>query len=64
MAHRLELVHELGEAEQRRHRAERLPAEILGEAGGNHPGAASDQRVDRVDDPEIEELGLVDADRV
>src|SRR5581483_5139727 len=29
VAHRLELVDELGDAEQRRHRAERQPAEVL-----------------------------------
>ena len=40
------------------------PAEVLREAAGDDPCAVPDERVDRVDDPLVEELHLVDADRV
>ena len=41
VAHRLELVDELGDAEQRRHRAERQPAEVLGEPGSDDARAVA-----------------------
>src|SRR5206468_9134182 len=58
----LELVDELGDAEELRHRAERQTAEVLREPGGNYARAASDERLHRLDDRLVEELHLVDAD--
>ena len=64
MADRLELVDELGDAEQRRHRPERLGAEVLRETGGDDARAAPDERRNGVDDAVVEELHLVDPDCV
>src|SRR5207247_7536972 len=58
----LELVDELGDAEELRHRAERQTAEVLREPGGNYARAASDERLHRLDDRLVEELHLIDAD--
>src|SRR5262249_29149287 len=55
---------ELRYAEQRRHRAERQATEVLREPGCDHTRAVGDEPVDRVDDAVVEELHLVDADRV
>src|SRR5207237_808494 len=64
MADSFELVDELRDAEQRRHAAERLPAEVLREAGRDDARPACDELLDRLDDPVVEELHLVDPDRV
>ena len=60
----LQLVDELGEAEQERHRAEGLAAEVAVEPGRDDARAARDELLHRVDDRRLEELRLVDADRV
>ena len=64
MAHRFQLVDELRDAEQCGHRAERQAAEVLRKPGCDDARAVGDERVDRVDDPLVEELHLVDSDRV
>ena len=64
MADGLQLVDELGPAEQLGHRAERQAAEVLVEAGGDDARAALDQALDHVDDLWREELDLVDPDDV
>src|SRR5437588_700509 len=60
MADGLELVDELGAAEELRHRAERKAAEVLVEPAGNYPRAVLDERVDHQHDLLREELHLVD----
>ncbi len=60
----LELVDELGAAEELGHGAERKAAEVLVEAGGDDARSVLDEALDDVDDLRREELHLVDADRV
>ena len=64
MADGLQLVDELREAEQQRHRPERLAAEVAVEPCRDDTLAARDELLDRVDDRGLEELRLVDADDV
>src|SRR5436305_195659 len=49
VAHGFELVDELRHAEERRHGAERQPAEVLRESGGDDTCTLLNERVDRVD---------------
>ena len=60
----LQLVDELRVGEQQRHRAERLPPEVLVEAGGDDSRSALGERERGLHDRRLEELHLVDADDV
>src|SRR5688500_3426839 len=64
VADRLELVDELREAEQQRHRPERLAPEVAVEPGRDDALAARDALLNRVDELRLEELRLVDTDDV
>src|SRR5204862_4363878 len=59
VADRLELVDELGQAEQCRQLAERAAAEVLREPRGDDARSPPDEGLDRVDDALVEELHLV-----
>src|SRR5205823_7870843 len=64
VADRLQLVHELGAAEELGHRSEREAAEVLVEAACDDPHSGLDEAVEDEDDLQREELDLVDADDV
>ena len=64
MADGLQLVDELGHAEEQRHRPERLAAEVAVQARGDDPLAPEHHLLNRVDDLGLEELRLVDPDDV
>ena len=64
MADRLELVDQLGAAEELRHGGERKPAEVLVEPARDDPHSALHETVEHQGDVRREELDLVDADDV
>ena len=64
VADRLQLVHELGAAEELGHRAEREAAEVLVEPARDDPQPALDEPVEDERDLRREELNLVHADDV
>src|SRR6266516_522688 len=61
-ADRLELVHHLGDAHERRHRTEGHPAEIDVGTRENDADPLVGEVVCDIDDPVIQELGFVDRD--
>ena len=63
-ADRVHLVDELGEREQRRHRAERTAEEVLIEAGDDDAHASIGELGGEIDQAFVEELRLVDADHL
>src|SRR2546428_375625 len=63
-ADRLELVHHLGDAHERRHRTEGHPAEIDVGTRENDADPLVGEVVCDIDDPVIQELGFVDRDHL
>ena len=61
-ADRLELVYDLSDAHQDGHRAKGQAAEVDVRPGEDHPDTPIGEAVRQIDDPVVEELGLVHGD--